>query len=99
MSREALVGWGMVAAALVAVVLFGYLFFLAQPETQWLAVRVVLYLAILGVAGILGWVGYSLATTPPPKPIEEIEKEIQEELRRLEEELKRQESSGEAGSS
>ncbi|RSN70343.1 transcriptional regulator, partial [Candidatus Korarchaeum cryptofilum] len=34
----------------------------------------------------LGWIGYTLATTPPPKPIEEIEKEIEEELKKIEEE-------------
>jgi len=34
--------------------------------------------AVLGVFGILAWIGYTLATTPPPKPIEEIEKEIEE---------------------
>ncbi|MFZ8793387.1 MAG: transcriptional regulator, partial [Acidilobaceae archaeon] len=37
--------------------------------------------------GILAWIGYTLATTPPPKPIEEIEKEIEEELKKLEKEM------------
>jgi predicted DNA-binding transcriptional regulator len=32
--------------------------------------------AVVGVFGILAWIGYTLATTPPPKPIEEIEKEM-----------------------
>ena len=32
--------------------------------------------AVAGVFGILAWIGYALATTSPPKPIEEIEKEI-----------------------
>jgi len=45
---------------------------------------------VAAVFGILAWVGYALATTPPPKPIEEIEKEIQQELQKLEEESKRQ---------
>jgi len=27
------------------------------------------------IFAILGWIGYTLATTSPPKPIEEIEKE------------------------
>jgi len=42
------------------------------------------------VLGILAWIGYTLATTPPPKPIEEIEKEIEEELKKLEEEAKKE---------
>jgi predicted DNA-binding transcriptional regulator len=37
-----------------------------------------------GVFGILAWIGYTLATTPPPKPIEEVEKELEKELKDLE---------------
>jgi predicted DNA-binding transcriptional regulator len=44
-------------------------------------------IGVLGVFGILAWIGYTLATTPPPKPIEEIEKEIEEELKKLEKEM------------
>jgi predicted DNA-binding transcriptional regulator len=45
---------------------------------------------VAGVFGILAWIGYTLATTPPPKPIEEIEKEIEEELKKLESETQKQ---------
>lgn len=44
--------------------------------------------------GILAWIGYTLATTPPPKPIEEIEKELEEELKKLEKELQESEKEG-----
>jgi hypothetical protein len=40
--------------------------------------------AVAAVLGILAWVGYALATTPPPKPIEEIEKEVQKALEEIE---------------
>ena len=43
------------------------------------------------------WIGYTLATTPPPKPIEEIEKELEEELKKLEEEVKEEPGEKEAG--
>jgi len=36
----------------------------------------------VAVAGILGtgsWIGWTMATTPPPKPIEELEAEIESE--------------------
>jgi predicted DNA-binding transcriptional regulator len=29
----------------------------------------------------MAWVGYVMATTPPPKPIEEVEKEIEAETK------------------
>lgn len=51
------------------------------------------FVAVAGVLGILAWIGYTLATTPPPKPIEEIEKEIEEELKKLEEEVKKEQAS------
>jgi len=41
-------------------------------------------IAVVAVLGIVALIGYTLATTPPPKPIEEIEKEIQQELETLE---------------
>jgi len=36
--------------------------------------------------GILAWIGYTLAAPAPPKPIEEIKKELEEELKKVEEE-------------
>ncbi|MGC9069386.1 MAG: transcriptional regulator [Thermoprotei archaeon] len=54
--------------------------------TEWDAILIKLtaFVAIAGVFGILAWIGYTLATTPPPKPIEEIEKEIESEMKNLE---------------
>jgi predicted DNA-binding transcriptional regulator len=35
--------------------------------------------AFIAILGIGGWIGYTMATTPPPKPIEEITTEINNE--------------------
>jgi predicted DNA-binding transcriptional regulator len=35
------------------------------------------FIAVGAVLGILAWIGYTLATTPPPKPIEDVEKELE----------------------
>jgi len=43
------------------------------------------FIAVAGVFGVLAWIGYTLVTTPPPKPIEEVEKELEEELKEIEE--------------
>jgi predicted DNA-binding transcriptional regulator len=43
-------------------------------------------IAVAAVLGVVAWIGYTLATTTPPKPIEEIEKEIRHELETLEKE-------------
>jgi predicted DNA-binding transcriptional regulator len=39
---------------------------------------------VAAVGLIVAWIGYTLATTPPPKPIEEIEKEIEKEMKEIE---------------
>lgn len=36
-------------------------------------------IAFIAVMGIGMWIGWTMATTPPPKPIEEITSEIEEE--------------------
>jgi predicted DNA-binding transcriptional regulator len=81
----------------VLVILF-YAFALFAPsviglneEFSMLLVKITVFVAVAAVMGILAWIGYTLATTPPPKPIEEIEKEIEEELKKLEKELQESE--------
>ncbi len=78
----------------VVIVAYGWLVF----ATPWwrIVLQLTGFVAIAAVFGILAWIGYALATTPPPKPIEEIEKEIQEELQKLQEEEKKQEGNKES---
>ena len=86
MSRDQVIGLLMLAGSVVGILAYGWLVFL----TQWYMVVLKLtgFVAIAAVLGILAWIGYTLATTPPPKPIEEIEKELEAELKKLEEETK-----------
>ena len=42
-------------------------------------VAVPVFIAFIAVMGIGMWIGWTMATTPPPKPIEEITSEIEEE--------------------
>jgi predicted DNA-binding transcriptional regulator len=46
--------------------------------------QITLFIAVAAVGLIVAWIGYTLATTPPPKPIEEIEKEIEKEMKEIE---------------
>jgi hypothetical protein len=48
-----------------------------SPKVQYVCTGWTGTVAVAGVFAILAWIGYTLATTPPPKPIEEIEKEIE----------------------
>jgi predicted DNA-binding transcriptional regulator len=51
-----------------------------------LTMQLTAFMAVTAVLVILAWIGYTLATTPPPQPIEEIERELEEELKEMEEE-------------
>jgi len=46
--------------------------------SYWL-VAVPVFIAFIAVLGIGAWIGWTMATTPPPKPIEEIEAEEKKE--------------------
>ncbi|MEM2153013.1 MAG: transcriptional regulator [Nitrososphaerota archaeon] len=84
MSRDQLFGALLVAVSIIVIIIYAWILFF----TQWsmLLMQVTLMVAVAGVLGILAWIGYTLATTPPPKPIEKIEEELEEELKKLEEE-------------
>jgi len=57
----------------------------------WL-VAIPVLIAFVAVLGIGAWIGWTMATTPPPKPIEEIEaEEKKEEEKAAEEEEKAEE--------
>ena len=103
MQRDQAVGIGLMAVSIAVIVAYLYLMFLppsiyvfGMPVDVFL-MKLTLALAVVAVFGILAWIGYTLATTPPPKPIEEIEREIEEELKRLESELKQEEQKGQGG--
>jgi predicted DNA-binding transcriptional regulator len=88
MSRDQVVGAGILLASAVIIIAYLYLVFLT--EFSLILLKITGAVAVVGVFGILGWIGYTLATTPPPKPIEEIEKEIEEETKKIEEEEKKE---------
>lgn len=88
MSRDQAVGSLLIAVAIAVIIIYGWLVFLT-PYSQ-LVVEITAFLAVAVIFGILGWVGYTLATTPPPKPIEEIEREVKQALEEIERQVGQQ---------
>ncbi|MCS7367729.1 MAG: transcriptional regulator [archaeon YNP-WB-062] len=82
MGSDRVVGALLMALSAAVIIVYGWMVFF----TEWslLLLQITGFIAILGVFGILAWIGYTLATTPPPKSIEEIEKELEKELKDLE---------------
>lgn len=78
------------AVGVVGILLYGWLVFFSPWSA--LVVQLTAFVAVAAVLGILAWVGYALATTPPPKPIEEIEKEVQKALEEIEKQMKEEAS-------
>jgi predicted DNA-binding transcriptional regulator len=49
----------------------------AWPIQFWL-IAIPVFIAFIAIMGIGAWIGWTMATTPPPKPIEEITSEMEE---------------------
>jgi H+/Cl- antiporter ClcA len=61
-----------------------------MPNVQFWLVAIPVFLAFILVLGIGAWIGWTMATTPPPKPIEELE--LEEETSESKEEKKKEET-------
>lgn len=83
MGRDQAVGVLLLAVGIIGIIVYGWLVFLS--EWTILVLQLTGFIAVAAILAIISWIGYTLATTPPPKPIEEIEKEIEEELKKVEE--------------
>jgi hypothetical protein len=59
-------------------------------------VAVPVFVAFIGIMGIGAWIGWTMATTPPPKPIEEVTTETSEEKEEIKTEEKVEEKVEEA---
>ncbi len=88
MNKDQILGAALTAGSIVAIAAYGWLVFLAEQWVQELVIRLTGFIAVAGILGIIAWIGYTLATTPPPPSVEEIEKELEEELKEEEKKLK-----------
>jgi predicted DNA-binding transcriptional regulator len=61
------VGGGILGGSIVGIVVYGLLIF------YWplLVLQVTAFVAVAALLGVLAWIGYTMATTPPPEPITE----------------------------
>ncbi len=53
--------------------------YIKYGKAQFWVVAVPVFIAFVAIMGIGMWIGWTMATTPPPKPIEEITSELEEE--------------------
>ncbi|MGQ9460673.1 MAG: transcriptional regulator [Candidatus Bathyarchaeaceae archaeon] len=86
-SKDQAIGWVIFIVCVVVIIgyvvtLFGYeqlikpwLDIGSTSGVQFWLIAIPVLIAFVAVLGIGAWIGWTMATTPPPKPIEEIEAE------------------------
>ena len=85
MSRDQAIGGVILAVCIIVVI--GYLVLVIDPglfslnatDARLDTVLILVSAAFIAILGIGAWIGYTMATTPAPKPIEEITTEPQTE--------------------
>jgi hypothetical protein len=89
MSKDQAIGGAIFIVCIVVAI--GYLVTLFYPDwlvqigllgsttnVQFWVIAVPVFIAFVAIMFIGAWIGWTMATTPPPKPIEEITTEIEE---------------------
>jgi len=91
-SKDQAIGGAILAVCVIValgyiVALFGYQWIATQLNWAWLPkaadvsywlIAAPVFIAFVAILFIGAWIGWTMATTPPPKPIEEITSEIEE---------------------
>jgi hypothetical protein len=62
-----------------------------KGSVQFWLIAIPVFIAFIAIMAIGAWIGLTMATTPPPKPIEEITKEMEEKTEEKVEEEKPEE--------
>ena len=83
MGKDQATGGAILAVCVIVIV--GYLVLVVDPglfslnatDARLNAVLILVSAGFIAILGIGAWIGYTMATTPPPKPIEEITAEPQ----------------------
>ena len=73
MNKDQLIGLSILIASVIGIGVYAWLLY----AYALIVLQITAFIAITAILGILAWIGYTMATTPPPTPIEDIEKEIE----------------------
>jgi len=77
MSNDKVIGGVMLVGSLTGIGIYFWLLFM----TDWadLTLKASAFLAVTAVLLIVAWIGYTLATTPPPVPLEDLNFDLDED--------------------
>ncbi|HDI74546.1 MAG: transcriptional regulator [Thermoprotei archaeon] len=88
MTKDRAIGVLLLLVSVAVMILYGWGLFLAEEWVSEFLIKITALIAVYAVFGILAWIGYTLATTPPPPSLEEVEKELEKEISEGEKEEK-----------
>jgi len=66
MSKDQTIGAGLLVVSVIGIVVYAMLLYLYAL----IVLQVTAFVAVAIVLGILAWIGWTMATTPPPAPLE-----------------------------
>lgn len=68
MANDRVIGGAIFGGSILGIIVYGLLIF------YWplLVLEITAFVAVLVLLAILAWIGYTMATTPPPEPITDI---------------------------
>lgn len=69
--NDRVLGGGILLGSLIGLALYFYLVFVSPWSL--LVIQISAFAAVAAVLVIVAWIGYTLATTQPPKPIEDLD--------------------------
>ncbi|MCP8318389.1 MAG: hypothetical protein L6N95_00990, partial [Candidatus Methylarchaceae archaeon HK01B] len=69
MEKDQTIGVLMFLVSIAVIIFYGWLLFF----TAWtiFVLQITVFVAAAAILAILAWIGWTMATTPPPKPIDE----------------------------
>jgi len=76
-SKDQGIGAAILIGCLLGIIIYFWLVFFSPWSL--LILQLTGFIAVGGILGIGAWIGWTMATTPPPKPIEELEESLGEE--------------------
>lgn len=68
MANDRAIGGGILGGSIIGIIIYGLLIY------YWplIVLEITAFVAVLVLLAILAWIGYTMATTPPPEPITNI---------------------------
>jgi len=65
MANDRALGSGILVGSVVGIIVYGLLLYFWPT----IVLEITAFLAVVVLLGILAWIGWTMATTPPPEPI------------------------------